>query len=125
MLFKLNVGTVSGSNIGQPKHELPPSVTLNRINESLRIVTEGKGRIVSYRFVESSGGDWPPEIIVVATIELPSATWIDEVCRCVAVYARQDCVASIGIDDDTIQGLTFHPDYSGDEFEFDPAYFIK
>ena len=125
MLFKLNVGTVSGANIGQPKHELPPAVTLNRIHESLRIVTEGRGQIVSYRFVESGGGDWPPEIVVVATIDLPSANWIDEVCRCVAVYARQDCVASIGIDDETIRGLTFHPDYDGQEFEFDAAYFVK
>lgn len=125
MLFKLNVGTVSGENIDQPKHELPPSIVVNRIAESLRIVTGDAGRVISYRFEKSDGGDWDAETIVVATIDIPSATWIDEVCRCVAVYARQDCVASIGIDDETIEGLTFHPNYSGQEFSFDPAYFIK
>ena len=125
MLFKINVGTVSGKNIGQPSFTLPPTIVVNRIAESLRIVTGNTGRVISYRFVESEGGDWDAETIVVATIDIPAATWIDEICRCVAVYARQDCVASVALGDDTIQGLTFHPNYTGEIFDFDPAYFVN
>jgi hypothetical protein len=125
MLFKLNVGTVSGQNIGQPSFTLPPSIVVDRIREAIRIVAGINGRILSYNFADSAGGDWEPETIVVAIVRLGCPTMIDEVCRAAAVYARQDCVASVSLDDDTIKGLTFHPDYSGEEYTFDPAYFVN
>jgi len=125
MIFKLNVGTVSGKNIGQPSFTLPPRVVVARIRESIRIVAGESGKILSYNFVESDGGDWEAETIVVAIVKLECPTLIDDLCRCVAVYSRQDCIASISLDDDTIQGLTFHPDYDGEIFDFNPAYFVN
>lgn len=125
MKFKLNIGTEVGNNHGI-QHDIPKSVIGQIVETTFEELSADTGINYSIEWKLSAGGDWPPESIIVVTLDVSSEDfgpfWFTllELVR----TTGQDCIAIDGINHRDGGYLLFHPGYDSERYAFDRTFFV-
>ena len=122
MRFVANIGTAIGTEHGPQKH-----ISQSDIGKAVVDAMDQPGvpHRISWRM--SDKGDRKPELVVVVTIDIdPNTDQFADMWHCLLGLVRttgQDCIALQGVQHSDGGTMLFHPNYCGERYLFDSAYF--
>ncbi len=119
----MNIGTINGTQHNEAGEQRTDREQYDTIIQTLTRY----GLSFGIREAVSDGGDWDPETIFVVKIRLLTEVCLDDSWRAMkrlVTRCRQDAIAIDGIDQIDGGTILFHPNYNGERYLFNRAYFI-
>lgn len=120
MIIRVNIGLKRANAIGLDHHHVAGLL--------MRATTGYCAEVTSYREVESAGGDWEPEPVLWAELEV---VWsmVDRfkaAMESLCVALGEDSIAGYVLEPNTGDGTLFwHPHYTGEKYDFNIDYFAE
>ena len=120
MIVRVNIGLGNANKFDFDCH------TVARI---LDLATRDCASLIDYREVESAGGDWEPEKVLWAELEIITCDEVSafkDALESLCVVLNEDAIAVAIVSPRIADGtVIFNPNYTGEKYDFNLDYFTE
>lgn len=123
MIVRLNIGLERARDIGID-HIAAYGLLVNAVCVKTRCA-----KMIDWRKVESTGGDWNPEPVLWAELEVVTTEDVErfkKALESLCVALGEDSIAVAIVSPSIADGtLIWHPHYTGEKYDFNIDYFTE
>jgi hypothetical protein len=120
MIVRINIGLGRAIESG---------LDCESVSNLLKLSTRDSSTVISYRQVESAGGDWAPEPVLWAELEVCNAqnvTRFTKALESLCVVLGEDSIAVAIVSPLVHNGvLIWNPAYTGEKYDFNLDFFTE